>query len=339
MVKKYTRGEKVTSSIEKDRDMKLITEFARQGKTIKDLEENVKFTQLLDKNGLDLASLLQFYDQVIKQKMDISSILSLQKELSVQGKSPDEILKGIARSEELLSKGLNMENMASILDTANKFGGFENTMKALKEIQSLNELNQIINETKQYVKLFEDKERELVNKTREMEVKINVMGAYYHTTSILVSKGFDIGTLDSLIKLADTYGGPIELFNAIGTYQSLTLLENKRSELNEILRETQERIDRKMALLRTKEHFIEKATRMIGEIEANQAKALNTQLIYQLLSSPETLTVDPQRFKRTSLHFLVGLKQYIEKNKEKIADIKRIENYLDILIKELTRIV
>ena len=105
------------------------------------------------------------------------------------------------------------------------------------------------------------------------------------------------------------------------------------------MRETQERINHKMALLKTKEHFIEKATRMIGEIEANQAKALNTQLIYQLLSSPETLTVDPQRFKRTSLHFLVGLKQYIEKNKEKIADIKRIEIYLDVLIKELTRIV
>ena len=180
--------------------------------------------------------------------------------------------------------------------------------------------------------------QELVNQNTQLVNQNREFGAYATTAQGLLSHGYDLASLSALKKLAENYGGPVALFDSIAEYEGIEAIRQLKANLTETNRMLDKSRIGKQAELEAKEVFIERANKMIGAIDANQGKAIAANLIYQLMTDPENIEIESSRLKRTILHFLLGVRQYGERNKEKINGWKDIELSLKWLIEGLTKI-
>jgi hypothetical protein len=179
---------------------------------------------------------------------------------------------------------------------------------------------------------------ELDIENKQTQTNINMMGAYAVTATKLIELKYDLASLNSLKKTVEKYGGPLELFDAMGVYDGVKELKQHNTNLRTSIQYLDDRLSEKTAELAAIESRIDTANQRMGMIEANQGKAIQAQIIYQLMVDPESLEVDATKFKRTLLHFLIGARQYGQINREKLGVWISIEGFFDLLINGLTKI-
>jgi len=338
-VKKYTRGVKTVSTAVRDKALRLITEFSRANKTLEDLEEYEQVRGFLDEQGVKIYSLFKFYKDMLSKKFKISELVKLHDELGSSERDVHKLNSDLDREEYLVTHSLTMTNMEVIHQTAEKYGGFEKTMEALEAYKDLGQLNNQCTHITRRISDLELKERELHNRKQEKETDIKILGAYADTGKRLLEMGYDLPSLMALKNLANTYGGPVQLSEAIAEYEGVKELKQRKEDLKQTCLQLDAEKTNKTSELASLEHFISEANKKIGAIEANQAKAVAAQNVYTLMTEPENLHIDPGRFKRTVLHFLLGVKQYGDMNKDAIDGWKNVESLLKYTIEALTKIL
>ena len=309
-VKKYTRGAEVKSTSEKDHVLEMITELTQADKTIQDIIDYQSFNKLLEQQNVRFEALTGFYLSTITKEPNLPQFIRLFDELQISRRSLEQLNRGLDRIERLLNQGLTEENMLQILQTSKKYGGFEKTMQAFAEYGNLQELQQINDQAVQDLEQLNQKTNDLLNRNTQLETQNKVLGAYADTAQALMKYEYDIASLVALRNLANKYGGPVALFDAIGEYQSVEAIKQTRANLVETIKLLEEKRIQKEAELAASEEYIEHANRLIGKIEDEHRKSLSAQIIIELMTDPETLEIEASRFKRVALNFLLGLKQY-----------------------------
>ena len=258
--------------------------------------------------------------------------------------------RGFTNKEvSLLTRGRGSENtvkkytrgvkvQSTVARAATMYGGFEKTLSALNQYNDIIQINRLYKQAQANFNQTMQRNQELINQNAQLETQNKAFGAYATTAQGLLSYGYDLASLSALKKLAEKYGGPVSLFDAIGEYQGLEAIRQTKVNITETNRTLDATRVKKEAELAVQEAFIERANKMIGAIEANQRKEVAAQIVYELMTAPENIEIESSRVKRVILHFLLGVRQYGERNKEKINGWNDIELSLRWLIEGLTKI-
>jgi hypothetical protein len=335
-VKKYTSGVKVQSTATKDRVLDMVRELVEKEKSIQDVVDYHTFNQLLDNNNIPFEALFNFYNATISKEIDAASLVRLHHDLQESKRTLPDLISDLDREKELISKDLTIENMEQMHKTVTKYSGFQETMKVLNTINDIIEALQMKTKTEEELSILNQEKQGLENENERLKLLNNTLGIYSLYAQNLLLAGYDISSLHALKNLADKYGGPETLYQSIGEYEGLVSIQQRKENLREINKRLDDEKKKKAAELAASEEFIEKANQMIGAIEANQKKALEAQIIYEIMSDPENLEIENSKFKRIFLHILLGVRQYAKR-----ADIEGWQNlryYLSSLIDGLTRI-
>ena len=215
-VKKYTRGVKVQSTVEKDKVMEMITDLAIAGKSIQDMEEYQQFNRFLETQDITIESLTKYYYDSISKKIDLPVFIKLYDELVSSERSLEQINSDLNREEKLVSQDLSIENMSLIHQTATMYGGFEKTLSALNQYNDIIQINHLYMQAQANFNQKMQRNQELVNQNAQLETQNKAFGAYATTAQGLLAYGYDLASLGALKKLAEKFGGPVSLFDAIG---------------------------------------------------------------------------------------------------------------------------
>jgi hypothetical protein len=142
------------------------------------------------------------------------------------------------------------------------------------------------------------------------------------------------------LELAQKYGEPDTIFQALISYGSLNRLEEEikyaqqaREEEEIILKERQ----------RTRvfaENYIQELNREIGAIQERQRESRVLQNIASLLYNPSETQLDPERFLVICFHLLNSIRDYAFSHKEDLPkwDL-HMRNYVENAVKNLRSII
>jgi hypothetical protein len=150
-------------------------------------------------------------------------------------------------------------------------------------------------------------------KLKDLEVESRAFSSLLGFTRGLVEEhNFDLASTKTLFDVAEKYGTPAEILEAILSFQTFQELQKQRETMkSEIDLLSKEKI-KKEAEFKASTIFLNKANKQIGEIEASHSKSLTIHAIADLIYETGE-SIDPVRFMKIVFLFLVGVQSYIKK--------------------------
>ena len=195
------------------------------------------------------------------------------------------------------------------------------------------------NSASEGLRQLNDEGTRLMLENKRVKTENKILGAYSQTARALIEQGHDLASLQQISRMATKYGGPIQVYEALNKYGSIDVMSKRGEELRALNANLGVDIRQKEVNLANLRNFIDRANQRVGEIDANYKTSITAQIIYDILASPVKLDVEPDTFKRTTLHFLTGLKQYVTKKEQQNGGWGNVSLHLSNLIKSLTEII
>jgi hypothetical protein len=330
-VKKYTKGVKILSTVEREKVLETFSMFAREGKTIQEVEDYLEIDKYLNSINQNFEAIGNL---IIKTRGTgvFELFLDLSKQIGMTAYNVQDISKGLDLLKKMHEKGITDKTIFDLDRSLGNFGGLSNFLKTIEKYQTLQKIEQDITEVKNELAQKNHKYRLLEIKIKDLKIESQMFSSLLRFTKALIEDhNFDLISTKTLFEIAEKYGSPAEILEAILCYQKIQELQKQRetvkSEIN-ILKD--ERI-KKEANLEALENFIEKANRSIGMIEASHSKSFTIQSIADLIYETGE-SIDPVHFKKILILFLIGAQGYIIKRGPIPGCDPLVENNVSILI-------
>jgi hypothetical protein len=286
-VKKYCRGVKVVSSVERDLVFETFSEFVRGGKSQGDVDDYLKMDKALGARGLRFEDVADFVSDT-QSKVSLPRLLDLYGKTETSERRVEEICDGLDVLDDLRAQGVEIKDVKALNMKVRDYGGLEGFLEAVSSYKSLGDFR------KEQLLVVKDVEMKQA-RARALEVQNNLLAAQSVAfvsmlgfTRILVEKhSFDILSFEVLVKAAEKFGNVSGILHAMKSYE---------------------------AKLQTLDSSIEKANRSIGKIEASHKKSLIIQSIVDLIYDTD-VTIEHDRFTKTVFLFMAGVQSYLKKNR------------------------
>jgi Arc/MetJ-type ribon-helix-helix transcriptional regulator len=339
-IKGYTRGEKVKSTEERDVVLDTFSRFTSAGKTLQDVEDYLAVKNQLDSQQLSIDTIAYFFINMTSQKFNLTQLTNLYWEIEDLEYTVADISEGLNALRRLELENISIETMKELKEATNRFGGLDDYIKAINTYENIQDLS---NAKSLAVDLLYEQHLEL----KKIESEINETQAqalaiitYMNVAKSLVSQhSFDLFSLNTLMEVAQKYGNPSQILEAINSYKNLGSFKTECEALRIEVKRLEEDRATKEAEILALNRFIEKANRAIGEIEASHKKSLTVQAIAEIVDGTGEIEIDPLRFKQTSLRFLLGINQYAKQHSDILIDWEKLVSFfLKKTIEALTTI-
>ncbi|MGD0330939.1 MAG: hypothetical protein ABSB40_10980 [Nitrososphaeria archaeon] len=171
---------------------------------------------------------LKVYDSK-KIKLEIE-INSLTKEISGLNQKRKEIEEPLKKYDNLKGKGLDEAALQELSKAREKFGSIGGVIRAVNSFGSLVDISSRISEKERNEKDLENRANKLRTENAQMIKAVEMC------RKLDLTYGFNLDTIESLIAIAEEYGSPKEVIEAIKSYGSLKAIVDKVNVLENIIR-------------------------------------------------------------------------------------------------------
>lgn len=323
-IKKFTRGVKIVSTDERDKLLRLLSDFASEGKSLQDLGEHREYKILLDSLGVDQEILAKFLSEIIRNRIQIRDLMFLNELLEKAGLTIDEVSNHSLIMENLHRQGITHSDLVQLQSNARSFGGLQGINSALKKYFDIETITNVEIKARYDLSILQ-------SEYSKLEAKNTALKPFVDFAETLITKySFNLESLDTLVKVAKKFGGPTSILDALAEYGSihdLRLEKAREIKLSESFKRLTEA--EYLEYINISDN-VREMHEDLGEIKANYAQSLRLQRIHDLLTNPRKAKMEPIEFLRLVSALLSGTLEHAESNKESLKDWGKVELNLEL---------
>ena len=245
-----------------------------------------------------------------------------------------ELQKPIQAYSDALNLGFGEEELTSIVDLTNKFGGPGQVFKALKMYTNITELTGKISSVKSKLATLNTTVSQLETKHSHMITAVDMCETLIHKYKL----GMD--AIAQLLSLAGKHGEAVEVFRAMEAYeniiamkQELTELEGKVYEVKNLLAKLEGQHETAQKHLDSLCELALKVGADVGKVQAEFAASDTLRKTVELINNPGTANY--VQHSGIALTIAIALRKWVLKNEDKFKSAYVIEVGLAGLIKDL----
>jgi hypothetical protein len=322
-IKRYTRGVKTVSTDERDKLLRLLSDFSSVGGTLQDLEDFSSYKKTLDSLEVNYVTILTLIRDIMHRGYLIEDLIYIKDSLVKSDLTIDDFLKQVTITEDLNRQGIFDQELTILINMARVYGGINGIYTALEKYGDIETIKNA--EIQAQVSL-----NVLQTNFTKLEKKYATLKPFVDFAEILIMQySFNHESLDILVKVAEKYGGLTNVLEAIteyGNIHELRLEKVKEIKIGRNLKTLND--DYSLELLNVSEK-VKEMHQDIGEINANYARSLRLQKIHELLTKPRDAEIDSEEFLRIVSALLSGIIEYGNKNKESVAGWNKFDQRLE----------
>lgn len=322
-IKKYTRGVKPLSTEERDKLLRSLADFSSEGYAIQDLNDFTIHRQSLDSIGLDYHAILEFVEGNMNKSFNLADLIHLNKLYKNSDPSIEEIIKNSEILEDLNNQGIYDQELFYLNNMARAYGGIKGIYDALEQYGNIETIKKAEIQTRNNLSILQLEYTKLEGKSTSLKPFVDF------AETLITKYSFNLESLDTLVKVAEKYGGSTSILIALTEYNSLHDLRlEKANEI--ILFENFKRITEAKNVEYS--NSFDKVLEMheyLGEIKANYGQSLRLQILASLLTKPREIQIDAIEFLRIVSAILSGILEYAEMNRGTLMDLKEIQRSLE----------
>lgn len=332
-IKRYTRGVKAVSMDERDKLLRTLSDFSSTGGTIENLEHFLSYEQRIKNLRIDHVTVLNLIDDIIREGFQIIDLIALKDLLIKSGITVDDIIKYMVAMEALNKEGIFDQELDLIINMARSFGGMAGLNKAFHKHGNLEAITNAEIMAKRNLVFVESEHSKLL-------IKYNSLKSFVDFAEILMTVySFNLGTVGTLVKISEKFGGITSVLEALMEYGSLRELRLEKTREINLGRNFKIQTDAYSLELLDLSEKVKKMHQDIGEINANYKQSLRLQKIQDLLTKPRDAEIDSEEFLRIVSALLSGIIEYGDKNKESVAGWNRFNLRLEYARVEINNIL
>jgi phage shock protein A len=254
-VKFYTPGIKPAQPSSWQNAASLLDSLISADMTLDDVETAVNLHADLKSSGVSIDQMVNLVCAADSASIDLINLIKQYEEFKKLGISPGNAAEALSLKKELEEMGLGLGSLAPVIELAKKHGGPQQMIQALSKFESLGELTEQVDSTRNELE-------SLNQQVVESETKLNQLLKPIEAYQKAVKLGFTEQELEKLSGLAEKYGGIKEVLEAVEAYTSHADISNKTTKAKTELDELRSKISK----LETQYAHLKTATTMCDSL-------------------------------------------------------------------------
>ena len=340
-IAKYCRDLEVESTSEKNNALGLMKEFILIDGSWEELNFYVKTKQNLDSEDLSIDDIMEQKKEIDYHKLELADVASINTALKEKDSNWNQFLDYTRVVLDVLQLGYKIADLEILYKKTLEFGGLESTIRNIVYAFSEAEVQKEISSLNKNIEKIVDEARGEQRKLEEIihQAKIKQFYVDYAEKLLDIFK-LDPISLQTIINVAENFGEPTIILQALNTYGNLTRLEENVQSKREALKTYDIEIIKLQAQKQNHESQIADLYRRIGVIEEKQRESRILQNIANLLRDPSNADIPPREFMLLSLALLIGIRDFSFTHSTTLPKWNAyVKSHLDTSVENLNNIV
>jgi hypothetical protein len=310
-ISKYCRGLEVKGTSGKNKALGLLKEFILIDGSWEELEYYVKTKKNLGSENLVLDDVIELKREIDYHGVDLSTVGSINAYLREKKSKWNWFLDSFKLVIAVLGLGYTFADLETLKEKTIEFGGLEPAIRTIAYAITEAEVQKKTNEFNKQIESLVDEAKAEERKLDEImhQIKLKQFFVDYAEKLLNVYK-FDPIALQTIITVAQNYGEPTIVLQALNTYGNLRKLEETVQTNIETLKAYDDDIIKLQAQKENNESQIADLYRRIGAIEEKHKQSKVLQNIANLLYNPTNAEISPDEYMLLSLSLLIGIRDY-----------------------------
>lgn len=310
-IAKYCRGLEVKRTSEKDRALGLMKEFILNDGSWEELEYYIETKKKLGTEGLNIGEVIEQKKNIDFHKLELTEIASISTTLKDKGSNWTQFLDYMKLVLDVLKLGYTVPDLETLYTKTLELGGIESTIRNIVYAFSEVEVQKEINACNKKIENLIDKRRGEERKLEEIMHQAKIKQIYVgYAERLLDTFKLDPFALQTILIMAENFGEPTNILQALITYGTQSRLEENVQKKREALKTYDAEIVKLQAQKQNCESDIADLHRRIGAIEEKYKQSTKLQQIVNLIDDPLNAEIPPQEFMLLSLAVLIGIRNY-----------------------------
>jgi hypothetical protein len=340
-ISKYCRGLEVKDSSEKNEALALLKEFILNDGSWDELEFYVKTKKNMSSEDLVLDDLIELKKDIDYHGLDLSTVGSINGLLRKNDTKWDWFLDYFVKVGAVVELGYTVEDLEALKQKTLEFGGLNTVFSTIAYAYTEAEAKKEISKFNKHIESMKDEAKAEERNLEEIMHRIKINQFYFdYAEKLLNVYKLDPIALQTILTLAQKYGEPTIVLQALNTYGNLRKLKGKMQVMIAAIKAYDEDISKLQAQKEINESQIAELHRTIGVIKEKYKQSRTLQNIANLLNNPTNAEISPNEFKLLSLALLIGIRDYSYINSAALPKWKiYVKNHVDNATNTLNNII
>ena len=244
-VKGYTKGIKAADPNPWQDVATLLNNLISSNMTLDDVETAVTLHYDLEEQGVTLEQVIDLLLTVDPDSVDLATVIQHTKELAESGLTPKGVAEAVGLKKELEDEGFSLDSLPVLTKLAQNYGDAQKVLEAVSAYGSIGELQNEISSAKKELQDLSAEKAYIHKQLAETQTMLSELAKPLQAYHSAVDLGFGEEELADLAALAEKYGGPkavLQALKAYGNYGGITdriskakaHLDSLKTEINKL---------------------------------------------------------------------------------------------------------